>query len=139
MAQVNLLSLTIAAAMAAASSIAAAQSLDFDVYRTRVEPIFSKPREGHARCVVCHSANNSGFKLQPLAKGVTAWTEEQSRKNFESVSHLVTPGDPAASKLLKHPLSPAPGGDLFHNGGQQFSGTDDPDYKIVADWIRSGK
>ena len=82
---------------------------------------------------------NSGFKLQPLAKGVTAWTEEQSRKNFESVSHLVTPGDPAASKLLKHPLSPAPGGDIFHNGGQQFSGTDDPDYKIVADWIRSGK
>ena len=129
--------LAIGAALLA--GLAAAQSLDFDSYRTKVEPIFMKKRMGHARCVVCHSANNSGFKLQPLAKGVTAWTEEQSHKNFESVSHLVTPGDPATSKLLKHPLSPAPGGDLFHNGGQQFSGTDDPDYKIVADWIRSGK
>jgi hypothetical protein len=129
--------LAIGAALLA--GLAAAQSLDFDSYRTKVEPIFMKKRAGHARCVVCHSANNSGFKLQPLAKGVTAWTEEQSRKNFESVSHLVTPGDPAASRLLKHPLSPAPGGDLFHNGGQQFTGTDDPDYKIVADWIRSGK
>ena len=129
----------IAIGAALLAGLAAAQSLDFDSYRAKVEPIFMKKRTGHARCVVCHSANNSGFKLQPLAKGVTVWTEEQSRKNFESVSHLVTPGDPATSKLLKHPLSPAPGGDLFHNGGQQFSGTDDPDYKIVADWIRSGK
>ena len=32
------------------------QSLDFDYYKTRVEPIFLKKRPGHARCVVCHAA-----------------------------------------------------------------------------------
>ena len=118
---------------------AGAQTLDFEVYKSRVEPVFLKKRPGHARCVACHAEAATAFRLQKLAPGASTWTEEQSRKNFESVSHLVTPGDPATSKLLKHPLSPAPGGDLFHNGGQQFSGTDDPDYKIVADWIRSGK
>ena len=49
----------------------------------------SKRRPGHARCVVCHEASNSAFRLQPLTPGSTKWTEEQSRRNFESVSHLV--------------------------------------------------
>ena len=40
-------------AILAAGSLAA-QSLDFEIYRTRVEPIFIKKRPGHARCVACH-------------------------------------------------------------------------------------
>jgi hypothetical protein len=125
--------LSVAAALLA--SIAAAQSLNFEVYRTKVEPIFLKRRMGHARCVVCHSANNSAFRLQALPDGAS-WTEEQSRKNFESVSKLVTPGDPVKSKLLVHPLAPDAGGDKFHGGGRQFASQDDPDWKTVADWIR---
>ncbi len=113
-----------------------AQSLDFETYRARVEPLFLKKRPGHARCVVCHEANNSAFRLQPLAPGATSWTEEQSRKNFESVSRLVKRGDPADSRLLKHPLSPEAGGDKFHGGGRQFKSQDDPDFQVVADWIR---
>jgi hypothetical protein len=113
-----------------------AQSLDFEVYRTRVEPIFLKRRPGHARCVVCHAASNNAFHLQPLAPGATTWTEEQSRLNFQMVSKLVTPGDPATSRLLKHPLAPEAGGDEFHSGGRQFISKDDEDWQTLADWVR---
>jgi hypothetical protein len=117
---------------------AAAQTLDFEVYRTKVEPIFMKKRGAHARCVSCHSASNSAFKLQELPQGATGWTEEQSRMNFTSVSKLVVSGDPLKSRLLKHPLAQDAGGDLFHNGGRQFTSQDDPDWKTIADWIRGG-
>jgi hypothetical protein len=121
------------------ASVALAQTLDFETYRTRVEPIFNKKRPGHARCVVCHEANNSAFRLQQIAQGSTTWTEEQSRRNFENVSHLVKPGDPTASKLLIHPLSRDAGGDEFHSGGQQFVSQKDPDWMTIADWVRSAK
>jgi hypothetical protein len=128
---------TIALLMTASATLA--QTLDFETYRTRVEPIFLKRRPGHARCVVCHEANNSAFRLQQIAPGSTSWTEEQSRRNFESVSHLVKPGDPTASKLLIHPLSKDAGGDEFHGGGRQFESQKDADWMAIADWVRSAK
>jgi hypothetical protein len=114
-------------------------SLDFEYYRTRVEPIFLKKRPGHARCVVCHAGSNNAFRLQPLPAGSTTWTEEQSRQNFEIVSRLVTPGDPASSRLLLHPLSPEAGGDRFHSGGRQFASQNDPDWRVLADWVGNTK
>jgi hypothetical protein len=126
-------------ALTVAVPFAAAQSLDFEFYKTKVEPIFLKKREGLARCVVCHSASNSRFRLEPLAAGTTTFTEEQSRKNFELVSKLVTPGDPNKSRLLLHPLSPEAGGDEGHGGGRQFESKDDPDWKVLADWVRRAK
>ena len=117
----------------------AAQTLDFETYRTKVEPIFAKKRPTHARCVVCHSANNSAFRLEPLPPGVTAWTEEQSRKNFAYVSKLVTPGNPATSRLLRQPLAHEAGGEEFHSGGRQFTSKDDPDWKTIADWVAAAK
>ena len=126
------------AALAAASvSEVASQGkppLDFEVFKSRVEPIFLERREGHARCYTCHSENNNGLHLERLSPGATTWNEEQSRKNFQSVSGLVVPGDPASSKLLIHPLAPEAGGDLFHSGGRQFGTKDDPDWKILAQW-----
>jgi hypothetical protein len=113
------------------------QSLDFKYYRTRVEPIFLKKRPGHARCVVCHAASNNAFRLQPLPAGSTNWTEEQSRRNFEVVSRLVTPGDATSSRLLLHPLSAEAGGDRFHSGGRQFASQNDPDWRVLADWVRN--
>lgn len=115
------------------------QSLDFEYYRTRVEPIFLKKRPGHARCVVCHAGSNNAFRLQPLPDGSPSWTEEQSRLNFEIVSRLVTPGDPTSSRLLLHPLSPKAGGDAFHSGGRQFASQNDPDWRVLADWVRNAK
>jgi hypothetical protein len=121
------------------ASMLLAQALDYETFKTRVEPIFLKKRPGHARCVVCHEANNSAFRLQPLTPGSTTWTEEQSRLNFQSVSHLVKPGDPTASKLLIHPLSPNAGGDEFHGGGWQFVSQKDSDWMTIADWVSKAK
>ncbi|HUI81109.1 MAG TPA: hypothetical protein VLY24_24460 [Bryobacteraceae bacterium] len=120
------------------AGFAAAQTLDFEVYRSKVEPIFMKKRGAHARCVSCHSASNSRFKLEELPQGATGWSEEQSRKNFDSVSKLVVPGDPLKSRLLKHPLAQDAGGDLFHNGGRQFTSQTDPDWQIIAEWVKNG-
>jgi hypothetical protein len=110
--------------------------LDYEYFKTQVQPIFLTKRTGYTRCVVCHSGGgNVGF-LQPLSPGATTWTEEESRKNFERVSKMVTPGEPMKSLLLRHPLEPAAGGDEFHNGGRQFTSQDDPQFKTIAAWVR---
>ncbi len=119
--------------IASMTHLAVAQSLDYESYKKTVEPIFVKKRVGHARCVACHSASNNAFRLQPLAEG-GSWTEEQSRRNFESVSKLVNAANPKASLLLKHPLAHEAGGDEFHSGGRQFLSKDDPDWKAIAVW-----
>jgi hypothetical protein len=124
-----------ALAAASVSEVASqAKPLDFETFKTKIEPIFLEPREGHVRCYVCHSENNSAFHLERLPEGAKFWTDEQSRKNFQSVSGLVAPNDPADSRLLKHPLAPEAGGDLFHSGGRQFANKDDPDWKALAQW-----
>jgi hypothetical protein len=123
----------------AAARPVAAQSLDYDVFKTKVEPVFLQKRPGHARCVVCHAAANHAFSLQPLDKGATTWTEEQSRKNFEMVSRLVRPGNPDASLLLRQPLAHEAGGQEFHSGGRQFATKDDPAWKTISDWVSAAK
>ncbi len=87
-----------------ASIPAAAQSLDYDTFKTQVEPIFVKKRPTHARCVVCHAASNNAFRLQPLDKGAAFWTEEQSRKNFASTT--AAPLD--ASRISTAPTTRSP-------------------------------
>src|SRR5580765_6156180 len=77
-------------------------TLDYDFYKARVEPIFLKKKAGHTRCVVCHSESNNFLKFEPLSPGAKAWNDEQSRKNFETVSKLVNPGEPMVSRLLMH-------------------------------------
>ena len=128
-----------AAVPAAQQASSEKSALDFQVYRTKVEPIFLKQRGEHARCYACHSQNESVFHLQRLMPGQTTWTEEQSRLNFKSVSLLVTPGDTSDSKLLLHPLAPEGGGDSFHSGGRQFESQNDPDWRTIADWVRMAK
>jgi hypothetical protein len=126
--------LAILTILASTTHLAIAQSLDYETYKKSVEPIFAKKRPGHARCVACHSAANNAFRLQPLAEDAT-WTDEESRRNFESVSKLVNRSNPQASRLLMHPLAQEGGGDLFHSGGRQFLSKDDPDWKTIAAWI----
>ena len=76
------------AALAAGTGSAAGQSppassLDFEFFKTRVQPIFTAKRPGHARCIVCHTAGTP-LRLQSLAPGATTWDDEASRKNFEA-------------------------------------------------------
>jgi hypothetical protein len=126
----------VAVFLLAGASPAPAQSLDYEVFKTRVEPIFLTKRPGHVRCTVCHSErSNNSFKLETIPQGAKFWSEEQSRKNFEVVSRLVAPGDPAKSLLLLHPLAPEAGGDAYHTGGRQFATKDDPNWKTLAGWV----
>ena len=121
--------------LAAGVSIAAESELSFELYRSQVEPIFLKKREGIAPCYQCHVEANNAFSLEPLSEGQTVWNEEQSRRNFEMVSRIVVPGSSEDSRLLIHPLAPEAGGDLFHSGGRQFNSKDDPDWRALAEWV----
>jgi YVTN family beta-propeller protein len=110
-------------------------TLDFETYRTQVEPIFLKRREGDVTCYSCHSVLQTRMKLQALDAGSNTWTEVQSRRNFEVVSRLVTPGKPAESHFLLHPLAPEAGGDPQHTGGKFWKTQDDPEWKMIAAWV----
>jgi hypothetical protein len=115
-----------------------APALDFEYFRTRVQPIFLARRDGHARCYACHSQGTT-MRLQPLSSGSTTWNEAESRKNFEAVVKMVMPGDPIQSRLLMHPLALEAGGTLFHNGGKHWNSRDNPEWQTLAGWVRGQK
>ena len=77
-------------AVAVEGSQAAPAGLDYEFFKTKVEPMFMKQRPGHSPCVVCHTGANNFLHLEELPAGQKFWTEEQSRKQFESISRLVT-------------------------------------------------
>jgi hypothetical protein len=109
--------------------------LDYEFFKNRVEPVFLTKRPDHARCYVCHVESNNAFHLERLSPGARDWTEDQSRRNFETASILVNPGDPDTSRLLLHPLAPEGGGDVFHSGGRQFPSKRDPAWRTLAAWV----
>lgn len=118
---------------------AQAQALDYEFFKARVQPIFLEKRAGHTRCVVCHSErSNNAFRLEKLPPGAKAWTEAQSRRNFEMASRLVVPGNPQSGLLLTHPLAPEAGGDAYHSGGRQFASRNDPAWKTLSRWAQAG-
>ena len=125
------------AALALSNSILAAEppKLDYEFFKSRVEPIFLTKRPEHARCYVCHVESSNAFHLEKLSANASGWSEEQSRRNFEMVSILVNPGDPGTSRLLLHPLGPEGGGDVFHSGGRQFPSKRDPAWRTLAAWV----
>src|SRR5258708_7933464 len=49
---------------------ARAQALDYEFFKTRVQPVFLNKVPGHTRCVVCHSdrSNNAFLLLQGIAE-----------------------------------------------------------------------
>jgi YVTN family beta-propeller protein len=126
----------------ALSSGAAAQApptsvLDFDFFKTRVQPIFLAERSGHARCIACHGSGTP-LRLQPLGAGQTTWTDGESRKNFDAVRRAVVPGS-VKSRLLTHPLAESAGGDFYHNGGKHWSSQDDAEWQTLKAWVMGAK
>ena len=120
------------------------QRLDYEFFKTRVEPIYLKMRsEAHARCITCHVKNKHprGLSLEPLLPGNTEWTEEQSCRNFQTVTKLVVPGHVDTSMFPMHPLAPEAGGDALHphSGGRQFESQNDPDFQTIVEWINGQK
>ena len=123
-----------------------AQALDFNFYRENIEPMFYRsrgnfqpPDPGNPACVMCHTWQaNTPMMLQSLEEnddGSVYWTEAQSRQNFAAVSRLVMPGDPENSRLLRTPLSPQAGGSAAHTGGKFWDSRNDPEYRMLAEWV----
>jgi hypothetical protein len=126
------------ALLAVSEAIAATQTaptLNYEFFKSRVEPIFLTKRPDHARCYVCHVESNNAFHLERLSPDAREWSDEQSRRNFEMVEKLVNPGDPDTSRLLLHPLGPEGGGDVFHSGGRQFPSKRDPAWRTLAAFV----
>jgi hypothetical protein len=111
-------------------------SLDYQYFKTKVQPIFLAKRTGHARCISCHVVPTGAvFQLQKLSPGETTWNEEESHKNFAAVTQVVALPGNAKSPLLMHPLEEEAGGDFFHNGGKHFKSQNDPEWKTLKSWI----
>ena len=123
-----------AAPRAQAPGSPAASALDFEYFRTKVQPIFLAKREGHTRCVSCHS-KGTPMRLQALSPGATTWTEEQSRMNFRVVQARAVPNNITSSKLLLHPLLAEGGGDFYHSGGKHWNSFLDPEWQTLANWV----
>ena len=115
-----------------------ASTLDFQFFKTRVQPIFLAKRPGNARCYVCHSIGTP-FRLERLSSGATTWNDEQSRRNFEAARREVVPGNPQASRLLMHPLAEEAGGDSMHSGGKHWDSQNNREWQAMAEWVRGQK
>jgi YVTN family beta-propeller protein len=76
------------------------------------------------------------MRLQPLPPGSATWGEEESRKNFDVIRARVVAGNPLKSKLLTHPLAQQAGGDPGHDGGKHWTSQDDPEWQLLASWVR---
>lgn len=127
--------------LASASNGSRAETaLDYDYFKSKVQPIFLLKRPTHARCVMCHAGANNMLHLQELPDGQATWTEEQTRKNYDTVSKIVQAvDDPLQAKILIHPLAPEAGGDVYHSGGRQFANKNDPYWKTIAAWAKGAK
>jgi hypothetical protein len=110
----------------------AGTSLDYEVFKTKIQPIFLAKRPGHARCIACHGSGTP-LRLQPLAPGSKTWTEEESRKNFQAVQRVAQAG--LKSRLLMHPLDEQAGGDFYHNGGKHWSSQNDAEWQTLKAWV----
>jgi hypothetical protein len=113
-------------------------ALDYEFFKTRVQPVFLTKREGHGRCYVCHSNNNARFHLVMLSPGATMWNEDQSKQNFELIKRVAVPGS-IDSPIVMHPLDEKAGGHPHHGGGQQFESQSDPAWQTLKSFVMGEK
>src|SRR5207245_8998516 len=86
-------------ALLAQQPVSSSSSLDFEYFKTKVQPILLAKREGHARCVSCHTTGTP-MRFQPIAPGAAMWNEEESRKNFEVIRARDGAGNREKTQLL---------------------------------------
>ena len=111
-------------------------SLDYEFFKAKVQPIFLTKRPGHARCISCHGSGTP-LRLQPLAPGATAWTDDESQKNFQAIKRVASAG--MKSRLLTHPLEESAGGDFYHSGGKHWTSQNDPEWKVLQAFVLGQK
>ena len=109
-------------------------SLDYEYFKTKVQPVFLTKRPGHARCISCHGSGTP-LRLQPLAPGAASWTDEESQKNFQVIKRVAIAGN-MKSRLLTHPLEESAGGDFYHSGGKHWTSQSDPEWKVLQAFVQ---
>jgi hypothetical protein len=125
---------TTAALRAQVAAAPAASGLDFEFFRTAVQPILLAKREGNVRCAACHT-KGTPMRLEELSPGATTWNEEQSRRNFAVIRSRVVPYQINNSKLLLHPLLAEGGGTFYHSGGKHWNSFLDREWQVIANWV----
>ena len=108
----------------------AAGSLDYEFFKTKVQPIFLAKRPGHARCIACHGSGTP-LRLQPLAAG-------QHDLDRRGVAQELRRG-PARRRARQRARAGSSsirstkqaGGDFYHNGGKHWSSQNDPEWQTL--------
>ena len=120
---------TRAAAQAPPPPRPAAAALDYEFFKTRVQPIFLAERPGHARCIACHGSGTP-MRLQPLARRPRRGPTRSRARTSTWCGAWSCPAS-AKSRLLMHPLAEQAGGDFYHNGGKHWTSQNDPEWQTV--------
>ena len=113
---------------------AAEPVVDFAFFRACVQKVFVTPREGHIACTNCHAGGLVGF-APPPQNGKT-WSDEEAKRAFQSISRVIIPGNPEQSRFLLKPLHPDGGGTYTHNGPRRWPSQKDPEWQMLAGWVR---
>ena len=114
---------------------AAEPALDFEFFRSCVQKVFMTPREGHIPCSNCHGGGGlAGFA--PVPQSGSEWNDQEAKRAFQTFSRVILPGNPDQSRFLLKMLHPDAGGSYTHNGPRRFQSRDDPEYRMLAAWIR---
>lgn len=109
--------------------------VDFEFFRSCVQNVFANPREGHIRCSNCHAAGQIGFAPRP-GEGRSTWNEKEAQQAFSVISRLIVAGNPEQSRFLLKPLHPDGGGSYAHNGVRRWQSREDPEWQMLAAWVR---
>jgi cytochrome c5 len=109
-------------------------AIDFEFFRACVQPVFANPREGHIKCSNCHAGGLIGFA--PVPADGKAWSDAEAKRAFATISRLVIGGNPDESRFLLKPLHPDGGGSYTHNGPRRWPSRTDPEWQMLAGWVR---
>ncbi len=117
---------------------------DFNYFTAFVQPLFIKKYNGEA-CIDCHTPSSAASgKFRILAPGASGrYTIQQSRVNFVSVLAVIDQKSPMQSRLLLKPLNPTTREGalrgLHHDGGVFWQNQYDPDFELLAAWLKGAK
>ena len=116
---------------------AAEPPLDFEFFRSCVQRGLRDPaRRPHP---VQQLPRGRPHRLRAAASERQAWTDEEAKRAFRSISRLIIPGNPEQSRFLLKPLHPDGGGSYTHNGPRRWQSRDDPEWQMLAAWVRGEK
>ena len=113
---------------------ASGPALDLTFFRSCVQPVLATPREGQLRCMNCHTGGLVGFA--PTPQNGKSWSDAEANRAFQSISRLLIPGNPEQSRFMLKPLHPDGGGSYAHNGPRRWQSRDDPEWQMLAEWVR---